>query len=237
MPSARGVRKRRNIEFLAGDRPGQTGNSVQHGQRECAIIAALWPARALDASRSGLDPAESPVALADRQLRRRGHRGIERDLRDDRQRGGTGDEAAGADERRRQFTAGTHVSIDRALAGALSEDRGFRQSDRGRAEAAQEADAEGRRLSRDEEARPLRETVGQAQAQGGPGAEEAPQGHEAVPGRLGLGGARLSSRAALERGTAPGPRTATYCLRVSWMLPSFAASSYSFTDSSCLPAL
>jgi len=28
--------------------------------------------------------------------------------------------------------------------------------------------------------------VGQAQAQGGPGAEEAPQGHEAVPERLGL---------------------------------------------------
>src|SRR5689334_19830481 len=56
--------------------------------------------------------------------------------------------------------------------------RGARQSGRVRAQDHEEAHAEGWALQGDEEARVLREAVGQAQAEAGRGAQEAPQGHE-----------------------------------------------------------
>src|SRR2546430_6134375 len=111
----------------------------------------------------------------------RSRRGVARDLPDNRQRGRAGHEAARPDERCGPLGAGARLSIDHAPSGPLSEDRGRRQPDRGRAEGAQEADAERWPLPGNEATRPLREAVGQAKAQAGAGTEEAAAGAPARP--------------------------------------------------------
>src|SRR5262249_45070376 len=56
---------------------------------------------------------------------------------------------------------------------------GSRQPDRVRAQDLEEGHVEGRPLQGDEEESLLRETLRQAEAQAGRGAQEAPEGHEA----------------------------------------------------------
>src|SRR3989441_9714742 len=73
-----------------GERRGGGYRSGGGGGRS----GSRWEARARHASRRVLDPHESSLALADRQLPRRGRRGVARDLPDDRQRGRAGHEAA-----------------------------------------------------------------------------------------------------------------------------------------------
>src|SRR5205807_3589953 len=68
-------------------------------------------------------------------------------------------------------------SSRRRRRGGLHEDRGRRESDRSRPQGPQEAHAERGSVPGDEAPGPLREALGEAQAQAGPGAPEAAEGH------------------------------------------------------------
>src|SRR6266481_3201888 len=61
----------------------------------------------------------------------------------------------------------------------IHEDRRARQSDRASAQGAEKADAQGWPVPGDEAAGTLRETLGQAKAEAGPGQKETSQGDEA----------------------------------------------------------